>query len=214
VYALVLVVIAAAAPAAAMTSYRLDTGTVRFETRCLGILAVRGRFTEIAGALVEASPGSEGVELRLRVPARSLKLGAWTERLLGPSFLDAARYPAIDFTARTPALAPGSAEVDGTLLLHGIRRTVRLHARIAEPGPGRLRIAADLDLDRSDYGLSAFEPLIGDRVRLSIELELLAQGARAPLVPPVPPEAQRPAPEAAKAAQTFTVPAPPLAASQ
>lgn len=202
--ALALAILVSTVPGAAPVHLELVEGSVRFEARCLGILPISGRFVRVDG---DADSGREdGVELRLHVAVGSLTMGspAWTARLLSPSFFDAARFPDIEFTARASADdGSGATLAAGTLRLHGVERPVTVRASVAETLPGRLVVQAHLALNRSDYGLGEFTPLVSDRVELWIELEARAD-APGGVVAGAP--AQRPTPAAAKASHTFTTP--------
>jgi polyisoprenoid-binding protein YceI len=216
---LMLVLALGAAPPATAdeTHYRLVPGAsiVRFELRCLGLFSITGRFTTVEGTVVLASDDRQTVAIDLTIPVQSLRIGSatWRERLLGPSFFDAARYPEIRFAAREilPA-GHGEAQVSGTLKMHGIERALQLRAS-AESSPPELKVRAHAQVRRSEFGLGEVWPFVADLVTLQVELlarpaapRALAarQGARAAATPAAATGRQVPAAAAASAAQTFT----------
>jgi polyisoprenoid-binding protein YceI len=215
--ALVLALLAALPSGAADTHYDLVPGAsiVRFEMRCLGLFSITGRFTTVEGTVVLAGEDGQTVAIDLTIPVRSLRLGSaiWRERLLGPSFFDAARYPDIRFAAREilPA-GRGETLVSGTLKVHGIERALQLKAS-AESSPPELKVRAHAEIRRSEFGLGEVGPFVADVVRLQVELlarpaapraAVSGQGARAAATPPAATGRQVPAAAAANAAQTLT----------
>jgi polyisoprenoid-binding protein YceI len=214
---LVLALFAAAPAGAAETHYVLVPGAsiVRFELRCLGLFSITGRFTTVEGTVALAADNGQTIAIDLTIPVRSLRLGSagWRERLLGPAFFDAARYPEIHFAAREiqPA-GRGEALVSGTLKMHGIERALQLKAS-AESSPPELKVRAHAEVRRSEFGLGEVAPFVADVVKLQVELlarpaaplALIGrQGARAAATPPAATGRQVPAAAAASAAQTFT----------
>jgi polyisoprenoid-binding protein YceI len=99
---------------------------VTFAVRWLGVLTVRGRFTEVEGTLSIPDGCVESAEIAIDVLAGSLRTGiALRDRhLRGSRFLDAARFPRIAFRSIRVERPNGILVVTGRLTLRGLERTV------------------------------------------------------------------------------------------
>jgi polyisoprenoid-binding protein YceI len=199
----------AALPAAAETQrYVLDP----VHTRVLVAVGHAG-FSQALGTV----SGSTGVlefdpedwstaRIEATVPLARLDLGdrAWNKAALGRRLLRVGTYPEARFvsTAVTPRGAR-HATVCGDLTLHGATRPlcleVVLNALERHPMPPFRRTAgfsATGRLDRRDFGVEAWEGVIGYEVALRVEAEaVLASAGRAP-VPAAPAAEAMPHPPA------------------
>jgi len=105
------------------------------------------------------------------------------EHLKSENFFDVAKYPEASFTSTKvePGTSPQRLRVSGNLRMHGVTKPVTLDVEILKVGSNaRTGIAtvgfnATTRLKRSDFGLGAFVPQVGDEVSLVIT----CQGAEA-----------------------------------
>jgi polyisoprenoid-binding protein YceI len=168
------------------------------------------------GTLVFDRADWRSARLDVCVPLTQLDLGdaKWNAAALATNLLDGARHPSACFVSE--AAEPFDADharVCGQLTLRGVARPlcmdVVLNALKRHPMPPFRRTAgfsATATLNRSDYGIDAWQSLIGDRVDLRIEAEAVrssqvagaadepGEGA-SPVAPPVPSDETVPAPE-------------------
>lgn len=116
------------------------------------------------------------------------------EHVLGPDFLHAEKYPAIDFTSRAlrrvqkPAglfkKKTESFELDGDLTLHGVTKPVTLaltpHGVVTDTwGKTRFGLTATAEVKRSDFEILDFGHvaldsggfMLPDAVRVTLEIE-------------------------------------------
>lgn len=112
---------------------------------------------------------------------------AWNRAVRGRSLLHASRWPHARFTSTSIEMQEESRGlVHGTLELRGVRRPLQLEStlnRIATD-PCRLRRTAGFSATgrlRSAFGMRRYADVIGDQVRLRLEVEaVLRDDARMP----------------------------------
>ena len=108
--------------------------------------------------------------------------------LRSPNFFDAATFPAMTFVSKQVVIANGQPEkIVGDLTIRDVTREVELEVEdfsqtIIDPwGNTRRGASAATQINRSDYGLTwnrALEAggvVVGDEVRISLEVELIKQ---------------------------------------
>ena len=159
-----------------------DNVAVSMSVRWLGGMIVRGRFTDVRGAIHLPIDEDDTVAVTVEVYADSVRTGVSLRdrHLRGPLFLDAARHPTITFRGADAMRLPTHIAVPGSLTIRGITRTEELRCSISRTPTGR-ELLADLTLSRRAYnvgvprGLRRLDPLfvvIGDEVRISIRVAL------------------------------------------
>ena len=159
-----------------------DNVAVSMSVRWLGGMIVRGRFTDVRGAIHLPVDADDTVAVTVEIQADSVRTGiALRDRhLRGPLFLDAAHHPTILFRGSDVMRLPTHIAVPGSLTIRGITRTEELRCSIAQTATGR-ELLADVTLSRRAYnvgvprGLRRLDPLfvvIGDEVRISIRVAL------------------------------------------
>lgn len=131
------------------------------------------------GAWVRQTEGfAYAAELDVRVPTRSLTTGlGLRDTQMHRSHLHTDRYPVIAFTGTTVAervrvASEFIAEVQGTLLLHGVQGKLLFPARII-PYPDGFRGRAELIIRMSEYGIPIprfFLFVAEDPVRVTVDL--------------------------------------------
>jgi polyisoprenoid-binding protein YceI len=140
------------------------TGSVGIRAYGMGWLPIDGRFTRFDGSATY-DPGNHAVcRVDLRIETASLELSAAAMRttMLGPNFLDAARFPALRYSG---VCGPGG--LDGTLTMHGVARPFAMSLDWqagAVVATGRLR--------RVEWGMTALPLLAGPTVRIEVSVHL------------------------------------------
>jgi len=179
--------------ASAADRYRLDPVHTRvlFAVEHAGFSQALGTVSGSEGVL-EFDPDDWGsAHLDVVVPIARLDLGdgKWNQATLARNLLDGERHPQARFVStRVEPLEAGHARVHGLLTLRGVSREVALDVRLnalrRHPLPPFRRTAgfsATATLQRSDFGITAWPSVIGDRVELRIEAEAVRDdNARAP----------------------------------
>ncbi|MCD9086309.1 YceI family protein [Stenotrophomonas sp. SY1] len=177
--------------------YRLDP----VHTRVLFAIEHAG-FSQALGTV----SGSEGVlefdptdwstaQLDVVVPITRLDLGndKWNQATLARNLLDGERFPQAHFvSSRVEPIDEHHARLFGQLTLRGVTREVALDVTLNAlkryPLPPFRRTAgfsATATLSRAEFGITAWNSVIGDRVELRIEAEAVRdESAEAPLITP------------------------------
>lgn len=137
------------------------------------------RFEKVSGTITydPSKPASSSAEIT--IDAGSLN-SSWLIRdndLKGAKFFNAAQFPTIAF--RSTALKPTgatTAELPGEVTLLGVTRPITLSVTFKGVGKGfdpstRIGFAASTKIKRSDFGMKAFLPMVGDDVTITINAE-------------------------------------------
>lgn len=162
---------------------------VEFVARHL-LSRLRGRFTEFAGWIdIGEDPSESTTEVTIQAASIGTNLDVRDERLRGPDFLDAGRFPTITFRSSGVQLDGDRAvRLDGELTVRDVSRAVALDVELLgctdDPWGGtRAGFSARTEIDRGDFGVSwnaVLEGgglLVGKRVLIELEIEaLLSRG--------------------------------------
>lgn len=174
-----------AAPALAQERYALDPAHTisMFEVSHAGMSLQRGLFTRASGTVTLDRAAKMGT-IDVAIDAASVFTGdALRDRFVrGEIFLDADKHAAITFRS-TKLSFDGDVLVaaDGDLTLLGVTRPLQL--RVAQfrcgihPLSKRALCGADIaaTIRRSDFGMTAHIPAVGDEIRLAIQVEGLRE---------------------------------------
>ena len=155
--------------------YDLDPqrSVIRFRTRHLfGLGPVRGTFALRSGAVSVTDP-LDGSAVYAEIDAASFTTGnpQRDRTVLLPRHLDAAAYPVITFAAQgahQESTGPAAGVVSGTLTVRGVERPVTLTVTAAEPDGAEIAVAASMQIDRFDFGLTAMRGLAGRYLDLDL----------------------------------------------
>jgi polyisoprenoid-binding protein YceI len=170
-----------AMPAWAEERFTLDpTHTFpSFEIRHHGVSTMRGKFNRSQGRVVLDPLGDKNL-IEVVVDANSVDTGLddLNQKLRGGSFFNTSSFPEIRFKATQIEFRDGKpVSARGELTLLGQTRPVALEVRdyacTLQFLTRRPLCGADVHttLRRSDYGMNFGIPLIGDEVKLAIEVE-------------------------------------------
>jgi len=150
-----------------------------FEVSHIGFSTQRGRFDRTSGTVSLDEKAKKGsIEVSIEAGSIDTGLTELEDKLKSAEFFDTAKHPAITFKSdklEFAGVVPVAAE--GTLTLLGVAKPLRLaidhfHCGI-HPINKRHTCGADASgaIKRSDFGLSAFLPAIGDKVKIKIQVE-------------------------------------------
>lgn len=163
-------------------SYALDPVHTRlaFQVSHAGFSNPVGSFSRLEGRL-DFDPGDwTSASLSVRIPIDSLDLGdaKWQEKILDRTFFDAKKFPEARFVStRVEPIDASHARVTGDLTLHGVTRPVTLAVTLnaLKRHPLTLKktagFSATATISRKDFGIDAWKSVVGDDVRLIIEVE-------------------------------------------
>jgi polyisoprenoid-binding protein YceI len=173
-----------------MGTWQLDPyhTQVEFSAKHLGMMTVRGQFTEVSttGDIDPEHPENSSVEATISTASIRTNNEARDNDLRSSNFLEAEKYPTIHFksTGITPA-GPDHYTLTGDLTIKGNTRPVTLdvtkYGEFSDPMMGhRIAYGASTQINRRDFGLS-FNMILDGRfvvsedIQISIEGELVEQ---------------------------------------
>lgn len=163
---------------------------VEFKIRHLMVSWVKGVFTDVDGTtdIDSADLAKSAVKVNIKTASINTNNKKRDDHLRSPDFFDAATYPAITFVSKQVVVANGQPEkIVGDLTIRDVTREVELEVEdfsqtVTDPwGNTRRGASASTRINRSDYGLTWNKALeaggvvVGDEVRISLEVELIKQ---------------------------------------
>lgn len=167
----------------AADTYSLDpahTQTI-FNINHLGYSTMTGGFHDLKGTLVldQARPENSKVDVAIPTASVDTGLAARDADLRGANFFNAAQYPNMEFrSTRVRRLTDKTAEVAGELTLLGVTKPVVMKVAFNRMAPDQLRGNATVAgftgttmIKRSDFGMKAYLPYIGDDVTITVNFE-------------------------------------------
>ena len=163
-------------------TYTLDPRhtSVTFKIMHLGFSWFTGRFDHTEGEFNWSPDAPDQSTLDVTITASSIDTNdrELDETLGGENWFDTLKYPRATFHAtRIEGLGQGHARITGDFTLHGQTHTVVLDTVLIGAGTNPvdgshvMGFSACGSFDRSDYGISNLEPLVGDKINLQIESE-------------------------------------------
>jgi polyisoprenoid-binding protein YceI len=182
---------AAIPTATGITTWTVDPShsLVEFAVKHLMISTVKGRFGDVKGTINynDADPKQSRVEIEIATGSIDTRADQRDAHLKSPDFFDVERYPTMKFTSkRLDGDVNGEFKLVGDLTIRDQTREVVLDAefqgRTRDPwGNDRMGFGARGTINRKEFGLSwnqALEAggwLLGDDIKMSIEVELVKQ---------------------------------------
>lgn len=163
--------------------------SVDFSVKHMMIAKVKGTFHSFE-ANIEANENdltTADISFKIDLSSVDTRNGDRDAHLKSPDFFNVEQYPALDFKATSiTKTGEGEYSVTGDVSLHGVTRSetfdVTFEGAGKDPwGNVKAGFSATGAIKRSDYGLTynaALETggvLIGDEVKISIEIEALQQ---------------------------------------
>ena len=185
---LLLLALSSTAAAATVEHFRIDPVHTRvaFQVSHAGFSNPIGSFAQSSGTLDFDPDDVSADHVDVRIPITTLNLGdgKWQGKILDSTFFDAKKFPDAHFVSTQVSKTGATAyTVDGLLTLHGVSHPVTLKATFnalkRHPLTFRRTIgfSASGTLKRSDFGMKSWSSLVGDEVRLLIEIEAEKSGS-------------------------------------
>lgn len=150
---------------------------VAFTVGHLGISPFSGTFSNASGTLTLDPAHLDATKVEVTIPIDSVQTTSdvLTGELKGADWFDAAKFPTATFRS-TEVVRTGddSAEIRGQLTLHGVTRPEVIKAQFfgtaVNPLSKKLSVGfvGRLAIDRSDYGVTKYVPLVSGRTELTI----------------------------------------------
>lgn len=167
--------------------YRLDPGhsKITWSVDHFGFSTYVGQFSTVEGTLSIDPRKAADARLDVTVDANSVGTlnPALDAHLKTADFLDTAKFPTATFKATTIRLTgKRTADITGDLTLRGVTKPVTVAATFNQAGVNpvdktySLGFAGKARIKRTDFGVSAYAPALGDEVTLELEAELKKVG--------------------------------------
>jgi polyisoprenoid-binding protein YceI len=150
---------------------------VLFAVNHMGFTTYYGNFTGASGSLQldPAKPDASQVSVSIPVASVSTTNPVLDAELKSVSWLNAAADPTISFkSTKVTVTGPNTADITGDLTLHGVTKPVVLAAKFNASGPNPMshKVTVGFDatahLQRSDFGVKTYVPVIGDQIDVII----------------------------------------------
>jgi polyisoprenoid-binding protein YceI len=158
---------------------------VDFSITHMTVSNVHGRFGKVAATITynEADITKSTVTATIGTDTVDTGVDARNTHLKSPDFFDVATFPTISFASTGVTKNGNKLEITGNLTLHGVTKPVVLEAE-GPTGPVQgmdhkphAGFSANTHLSRSEFGIGPKFPgaMVGDEVKLDIELEVVKQ---------------------------------------
>jgi len=166
----------------AAQNYTLDPSHtyVEWHISHFGFSEPSGKWMIKGGTLVldKAKPQNSKVDVTIDLNDLSTGLPELDKHLKAPLFFDVAKYPTATYVSNKVILTgKETAKVEGVLTLHGVSKPVTLNVKFNKSGENPVTnlptvgFSATAVIQRSDFGISAYSPGLGDTVKLNIQAE-------------------------------------------
>ncbi len=157
---------------------------VVFTLNHMGFTYYTGQFTQPTGTLTldPKNAANDKVDITYDVKKVTSTAEHLNEHIQAADFFDSAKYPTARFTSTKVTVKGTSATILGNLTLKGVTKPVVLNATFVGAGTGpmgppKLNVGfkATTKIKRSDFGISAYVPLVSDEVELAINAGFVAE---------------------------------------
>jgi polyisoprenoid-binding protein YceI len=161
---------------------------VEFAVKHFGMMTVRGHFSEVTatGEIDPQNPAGSSVAVTINTASIKTNNEQRDSDLRGSNFLEIEKYPTITFNSTRIEPAGGDLHtMTGDLTIKGTTRPVTLnvtrYGEINDANMGhRVAYSAEGEINRKDFGLTMNmlvdgRWVVGDEVKIAIELELVEQ---------------------------------------
>ena len=166
--------------ALAADTYKVDSehATVIFRVAHFNVGNAYGRFNDPTGTVTydKADPSKTAFRFEVKTANVDTDNDKRDAHLKSPDFFDAKQFPTITFKS-TQVKAEGDAmQVTGDLTLHGVTKSITFPIKkTGETDTGKMGYRtgweAEVDLKRSEFGMTGMQGPIGDDVHLVISFE-------------------------------------------
>lgn len=150
---------------------------IAFAIDSLGYPRTKGEFRHFEGriSIDFEHPNRSSVEFRVQSESVDVGSPSFDDYLRSDAFLNAARYPSIDFVSRSvEKIDENTVRVSGELTLLGVTRPLTVDVVVRrETGAGaeRFSFQAKTSINRLEFGMNSGFPLVSNAVELVISSE-------------------------------------------
>lgn len=182
------VVMLAASAVAEVQNWQIDPNhtAAQFSVRHMGISTVRGAFTKVSGSAQydPSDPSKTSVEATIDTASVDTRVSMRDNDLKSPNYFDVAKFPTITFKSKAVEPAgEGKLKITGDLTIHGVTKPVELDvdgpsAPVSDPhGNTHVGASASTRVNRTDFGVGTTNPMVGEEITITIDVELVRPAA-------------------------------------
>jgi polyisoprenoid-binding protein YceI len=146
---------------------------------------ITGSFHDLKGTLSldQKKPGDSSIKVTIGATSIDTGFQSRDDVLRSKAFFDAANFPTMEFTS-TRVLVTGKeiVGVQGNLTLLGVTKPADLKVTFNRVAPDQMRnnavvigFTCTTTIKRSDFGMKAYLPYIGDDVKITVNFEGIQQ---------------------------------------
>jgi len=166
-------------PAVASANWRIDPSRTHivFAIDAVGYPRTQGQFRQFQGRISVDLDHPDKSSVAFHVQSQSVDVGSspFDDYLRSVAFLDAARFPSIDFVSSSvEKVDDHTVRVTGELTLLGVTRPLSVDVAVQREisgGSARLAFSAKTSIDRLAFGMNSGFPLVSREVDLVISSE-------------------------------------------
>ena len=161
-------------------SYKLDPvhTQIMFTVNHLGFSNPTGSFVKFDGGFDFDENNFENSSAHVTIQTNSIDMNnaTWNEHLSGEQWFDVAKYPTMEFKS-TKVVKTGAKTMDvtGDFTLHGVTKPVTLkvifNKKGDQMGKQKAGFNATTTIDRTQFGMSTYAPMVGSEVDIRINVE-------------------------------------------
>jgi polyisoprenoid-binding protein YceI len=180
-------------PVRAAENYMIDPAhtSIVFSVSHAKLSYTYGFFRKAAGAYILDKTNPANSRFRLTIDADSLDTNhaERDKHLRSADFFDVQRFPSIDFESTSCTAARGQDgsviyQVTGNMTIHGVTRQITLPLKMLGEGKGpfgdqRSGFLCQVDLKRSDFGMTNLLNMVGDSIGITVSFEGMLQESAA-----------------------------------
>jgi len=166
--------------ALAADTYKIDSehSVVIYRVTHFNVGNAYGRFNDPTGTVMydKADPSKTQFTFEVKTDNVDTDNEKRDAHLKSPDFFDAKQYPVISFKSTSVKAEGDTLQVTGDLDLHGVKKSITFPIKkTGETDTGKMGYRtgweAEVDLKRSDFGMTGMKGAIGDDVHLVISFE-------------------------------------------
>ncbi len=185
IFLLAVIALMVGVPAAAQsTQWQLDPAhsSAQFAVRHMGISTVRGMFTKLSGTARydPADSKNDSLEVTIETASVDSRVEMRDNDLRSDHFFDVQKYPTMTFrSTKVESAGTDKLKITGELTIRGITKPVTLDvdgpSKPVKDGQGRLHmgVSATATVNRTDFGMTGYQGIVGNEVTLTIDAELV-----------------------------------------
>lgn len=166
------------------TAWQLDPphSAAQFAVKHMGISTVRGTFTKLSGTAHydPADVNNDSVDVSIDAASVDSRVEMRDNDLRSDHFFDVQKYPTITFKSKkVESAGSDKLKIVGDLTIRGITKPVTLDvegpSKPLNDGHGHLHmgVSASTTVNRTDFGMTGYQGMVGNEVTLTIDAELV-----------------------------------------